>query len=789
MRRYLHHILFTVCLSAVALSARAQDNTTPRQIYAQAESDYQIGRLNQAKDLLTENLSIFKGNLRQNAIRLLSLCFMAQDSISQSETYAVLLLKENPYYTSVQDPIRFEEMVNRLRSGNSATITTASNQEESVDEAPVPVTLISEQMIKMSGARNLKELLITYVPGMSNVECNEEMNVAMRGIYSSGQEKILIMLNGHRMNSYSTNVARPDFAMSLDKVKQIEVLRGPASSLYGGVALTAVINIITKRGTEVDGFQVKGAAGNYGQLKGDAIFGSHYLDLDIMGWASIYNAEGQKYFLPMSELKGTALVEGDVIIGGYNHRPTYDTGITLKYKGLSLMHNTCFSKTVAPYTLSYFFSPYNYKKYTRFDGCLPGFANSAHHTEVSYTRGIGKFGLKASLNYDSESQMRYQVGSDLLPDDYVYEVPLAGTDNFLRITEGVFQNLKWNEENYGARLEGSYSYQLPGGHSGSIVSGAQYDYFMLNDAQNFEGDVFERVVVTYDYVKNLQTGSENSFNAFLQLKHKWNNFILNTGVRFDKKNRKDSWAGSINEWSPRLAVLFLQPKWNLKLSYSKSFVDAPYFYRYNTLDTYMGGSDLEPEYLHSIQLTFSSHDFIKGLQVEVNTFHNRATNLVHPEGMYYWNSGSMKNMGVELTAVYTKNRFMTRLNASWQHLISSENYKATSSQIYNIPNLTANLVTSYRITSDLNVYANINYMSDQKTTLETPDEMGMPIYNELSIPSRVIVNLGATYQIKKLSLGIKSYNTFNHHYEQGGTSIGPIQQQGMWLLGEIAYKL
>jgi iron complex outermembrane receptor protein len=80
-------------------------------------------------------------------------------------------------------------------------------------------------------------------------------------------------------------------------------------------------------------------------------------------------------------------------------------------------------------------------------------------------------------------------------------------------------------------------------------------------------------------------------------------------------------------------------------------------------------------------------------------------------------------------------------------------------------------------------------MSDQKTTLETPDEMGMPIYNELSIPSRVIVNLGATYQIKKLSLGIKSYNTFNHHYEQGGTSIGPIQQQGMWLLGEIAYKL
>ena len=671
----------------------------------------------------------------------------------------------------------------------ASTSARERREEESVDEAPVPVTLISEQMIKMSGARNLKELLIAYVPGMSHVECNEEMNVAMRGIYSSGQEKILIMLNGHRLNSYSTNVARPDFAMSLDKVKQIEVLRGPASSLYGGVALTAVINIITKSGTEVDGLQVKGATGNYGQLKGDAIFGTHYLDLDIMGWASIYNAEGQKYFLPMSELKGTAMVEGDVIVGGYNHRPSYDAGITLNYRGLNIMHNTSFSKTVAPYSLSYFFSPYNYEKYTKFDGNLPGFANTAHHTELSYTRGIGKFGLKASLNYDAESQMRYQVGADLLPDEYVYEVPLTGTDKFLRITEGVFQNLKWNEENFGARLEGSYTYQLPGGHSGSIVTGAQYDYFVLNDAQNFEGDVFERVVVTYDNLKNLQTGSENSFNAFLQLKHKWNHFILNTGIRFDKKKRKESEAGSITEWSPRLAVLFLQPKWNLKLSYSKSFVDAPYFYRYNTLDTYSGGANLESEYLHSFQFTFTGHEFIKGLQVELNAFHNRATNLVHPEGMIYLNSGSMKNMGIELTTAYTRNRFTARLNATWQHLISSENYKATSSRIYNIPNLTTNLVASYKITPNLNIYTNINYMSDQKTTLETPDEIGMPIYHELSIPSRVIVNLGASYQVKKLSFGVKSYNTFNHHFEQGGTSIGPIQQQGMWLLGEIAYKL
>jgi len=772
------------------LPVQAQDNSSFRLLYIQAENDYRIGRIEQAERRLEQSLESFSGTIKVSAYRLLALCKLANDDTDGAERYATLLLNEDPYYSvSPQDPQRFIDMVQEIKSGQTATITTASSQAESLDEAPVPVTLITEEMIDMCGARNLKELLIAYVPGMSNVESNEEMNIAMRGIYSSGQEKILIMLNGHRLNSYSTNVARPDFALSLSKVKQIEVLRGPASSLYGGVALTAVINIITKSGMEIDGLQVKGAAGNYGQWTGDAVFGKHYMDLDIMGWASIYQAEGQKYYLPMNEVKGTSPVEGNVIIGGYNHRPTYDTGIALNYKGLTIMHNTCFSKTVAPYSLSYFFSPYDYYRYTKFDGCRPGFANTSHHSELSYTRKFGKLGLKASFNYDSESQMRYQVGADLLPEDYIYEVPLTGTNDLLRITEGVYQNLKWDEENIGARLQGSFAYQIPGGHSGSIVAGAQYDHFVLDDAQNFEGDKYERVIVTYDNMKNLQTGSENSFNAFLQMKHKWHNFILNTGVRLDNKWRKESGAGSITEWSPRLAVLFLQPKWNLKLSYSKAFVDAPYFYRYNTLDTYFGGEDLESEYLHSLQFSFIGHDFVKGLQIELNTFHNRATNLVHPEGMFYMNSGSMKNIGLELVAAYTKNRFSARLNTTWQRLIDSDDYKANNNHIYNIPSLTCNLVASFAIISGLNVYANINYMSNQTTTFEAPNEIGMPIYSEISVPARTIVNMGATYQISKLRLGIRTYNTLNHHYEQGGTSIGPIQQQGMWVLGEIAYKL
>ena len=98
-------------------------------------------QLDQAIDLLEDHLNDFSGNLRQSALRLVSICYLAQDDKESSEKYARLLLSINPYYTSVQDPIRFEDMIALLKSGRSSTVTTASSQAESINEAPVPVTL------------------------------------------------------------------------------------------------------------------------------------------------------------------------------------------------------------------------------------------------------------------------------------------------------------------------------------------------------------------------------------------------------------------------------------------------------------------------------------------------------------------------------------------------------------------------------------------------------------------------------------------------------------------------
>ena len=410
MSRRLLLILFcTVCL----LPAMAQ-NSSMRQIYDQAEADYQDGRIEHAVELLEENIKSFPTNLKVGVFRLLSLCNLSMDNDAKAEQYATLMLREDPYYNpSLQDPLRFSELVSNLREGITATITTASAQSEDLREVPVPTTLITEEMIHDCGARNLQEVLAFYVPGMSIVDCNEGANIAMRGIYSNNQEKILIMLNGHRLNNYSTNIAAPDFSMSLDKLKQIEVLRGPASSIYGGVALTAVVNLITKQGIDIDGFRARVGVGDYGQIRADLNMGKRLFDLDFAIWGSIYKADGQRIYVPKEETGFPSMTNGgDIFTGGYGKKPSYDFGATLSWNNFQLMYSTRFSEAISPFTASYTYHPYNIEKYKTFNGIRPSTSNQMHHTELNYNYNSEYLYLRGAVTYDNNNLTRYQVFSE-----------------------------------------------------------------------------------------------------------------------------------------------------------------------------------------------------------------------------------------------------------------------------------------------------------------------------------------------------------------------------------------
>lgn len=829
------YILTILCCSTLAVCAQTADERY-RAIYDAAEQDYNIGRLEQAEKQLSDNLKNFPLSLRPSAYRMLSLCYIGLDREEDAEKYVQLLLADNPYYsTTINDPQRFIDMVENIKSGLTATITTASSQAESLDEVPVPTTLITEEMIRDSGARNLQEVLAAYVPGMYIIDSNDDINIAMRGIYSNGQEKILFMLNGHRLNSYCTNTAAPDFSISLEKLKQIEVLRGPASSLYGGVSLTAVVNLITKQGADIDGVKVKAGVGNYGQYKGDMMFGKRYFDVDILIWGGIHGAKGEKIYVNKEDT-GLKLNGGDVTVGGIGKRPSYDFGASIKYKDLRFLYNTQFSQIQAPMTMTHTFSPYDIEKYKTFYGNRPSHTTTSHHADLSYGHQFNNVYLKGQLAYDNSDLSHFQVITDMAIPGLAEMLPLPETSKAILgdTTGGFGRYISGQEHTFGFKVQGDWSYINKGAHKGLLTFGAEYSYFQLDDA---------RYVFVYDFIKTLPEtvnisevgkGHENNANSFIQLKHQWGPVILNAGLRFDYKHRYDS--THIRELSPRVALIFLQPKWNVKLSYAKAFIDAPYLYRKTNqfLLALLGAEGREqlqfplyPESMHSYQLTFGANQWVKGLNFEINAFFNRTNDLIYMDMIEHYNTGNSKIYGVEISANYEHKRFATHLSTTWQRTSDYELLNCEYPRAFNMPQFIVKGVLAWQATKQLRLHTHATFCSKQQTIYRnmvnevlanrlrkvfeyyemisserelTPEESQIARdalsqarqaeqnqYGLKDVPSYFIIDVGANYKIGKLELGLNVHNLLGRNYSISGACTGLVPQKGRWFMFDIAY--
>ena len=823
MRKSIYILLIMILCAGIV---HAQDDSKMRDIYSQAENDYQIGRIEQARDALLENLSGFYGNQHQSALRLIALCYLARFDMEKTKQYTSLMLQENPYYSpSAHDPAIFTDMVNSIKAGMTATISTASNQAESLAEVPVPTTLITAEMIANSGARNLQEVLAAYVPGMNIIDCNDDINIAMRGIYSHTQEKILIMLNGHRLNSYATNTAAPDFSISLEKVKQIEVLRGPASSLYGDVALTGVVNIITKQGADVDGIRAKVGAGNHGQIKADAIFGKRYFDIDLLVWGSAYRNSGDR---PIGK------------------HPSYDFGLQLGYKGLQFMYDTHFSQVAAPFTMSSAAMPYDRERYITQNGYGPSFATSSRHADLSFSHQLGKLSLKYSATYDKSDMTRYQVLGDEPSPELAWSLPLptymiAAFDTL----GGLSRYVNGQEQDFGFHLKGNYAYTLGAKQKGNISFGAEYSHFQLDDIRYQIGYNFVETFSEEGKIREIGKGSENSANVYLQLKHQWDvslfsyrsSLLLNAGMRFAYKNRYDD--TQVRELSPRVALILLRPKWNVKLSYSKSFVDAPYIYRKsNVLAESVRNRDdvisLSPERAYSFQLSFAGQNWVNGLNFEINGFYNHVNDLIMTDILTYNNTSENKTGGVELMAGYRRQKFSADWNLTWTHTFKSNlvpinlfeklepYYPYNIDDNNNTPVIMSNLVLAWQVAPRLRLHTHVLFEGSQTSYnidleqyaksrtiymlydisrilpnmedvaaayLEEAIEAARQTVSHHEMPARCILNIGGEYTFGPVTIGLDIHNLLDTSYNRSGMNTTLILQQGCWFMGSIAVRL
>ena len=768
-----------------------QEEMQERQSFAQAEAEYQIGRIDNAITIIHANITHYDGTLKSGAYRLLALCYLAQDEQEEANRYIDLLLQEDPYYSiSVNDPERFAELI-RNKKEDKTTIVTASQQAETLEEAPVPVTLITEEMIEAIGARNLKDVLLAYVPGITSVENLEEDNVSMHGVYSAGQEKILIMLNGQRMNARATNKAAPDYSISLDKVKQIEVLRGPASSLYGNVALVAVVNLITKDGADIDGIELSAGAGNFGTGKADLLFGKRFMGVDFMGWASFYSSQGERIFVPKNLAISENPHDGYALIGAYNHKPSYDYGFVLNWDDLTLMFNRRYGKKVPAYanTFTSLGAIYDYDSYKHINGEAPGHGMTFTHAGIRYSKQIGKMNLELDAYFDLNESTLYSVSGDSV---YTSVVGESGNEGHYCY----FQVINWAEYVVGGNILANFKYNWLG--KGNFLIGTQIEYMNLYSSEGFVGDDYIEVF-QYWPVNPVGLGHEISYSPFLQLKHSFSdNWILNIGGREDFKKRKN--GDLYSSFSPRLSLIYIMnEQFNMKASYARSFVDAPYFYRYNESPSYKGPENLRPEYMNAVQFGLN-YKPLTNLSWNSVFFYNKLTDFIYRDSnaeqsdYRYLNAGELQTVGLESSLQYTASRFFANFNLTWQHVLKGKSYTFSGHQVYNVPNWFANLTLQGNVCKrrehSLWLYGNGRLTGRQLSPIENMmigGEYRTDMKNTL--PAYFILNAGVRYQYKRLGAELSFYNLLDNTYYQGGSTSIPYIQQGFSTLVSLTYKI
>ncbi len=155
-------------------------------------------------------------------------------------------------------PTELEKLINSL-------ISVASKKPLNTRESPSVVSLITEDEIKRSGARDLIDVL-RLIPGFDfGVDVEGVVGLGMRGNWAH-EGKILLLLDGQEMNEILFATTQFGNHYPIEQIKKIEVIRGPGSAIYGGFAEYGVINIITRQGEDINGLTV---SGTYGQMEKD----------------------------------------------------------------------------------------------------------------------------------------------------------------------------------------------------------------------------------------------------------------------------------------------------------------------------------------------------------------------------------------------------------------------------------------------------------------------------------------------------------------------------------------
>jgi len=493
----------------------------------------------------------------------------------------------------------------------------ASKHEQKITEAPSAVSIVTADDIKKQGYRTLGDILKS-VRGFYVTYDRSYDYIGVRGVNRPGDYggRMLIMVDGHRMNDpiYDAAAAGADFLLDVDLIERVEVIRGPGSSLYGNNAFFGVINVVTRKGHNVNGAEFSGSAGNFDTYTGRVSFGNKFTNgVELLLSGTLYDSAGdRRLYYPEFAAINNGVAEN---MDGQRAGSVF---ASISWKGLSLEGgwvNRRKTWPTAPFSSDaaavIFNDPNFFSEDTRAFADLK-FRHAFENEWEIMTRA-----------YNDHTRSDMQVSAD-------YFDPL----------QPIYLNLdSARSESVGGEVQVSKRFFEK--HRVTAGAEARYDFRLADKNSDLDPPTTYRDL---RYTASL-------FGLFAQDEFQMcRNLILNAGVRYDHFN---TFGETVN---PRAALIY-QP-WEpttIKFLYGQAF-RAPNFFEYYGSIIGKMNPDLGPETIHSYELV-CEQKLDKHWSATASLFFNDIKNLIGyqqdpADGLFYCdNLDSVEAKGAEVEVV------------------------------------------------------------------------------------------------------------------------------------------
>jgi len=594
------------------------------------------------------------------------------------------------------------------------SVFTASKYEQKVTDAPARVSVITAEEIRRYGYRSLIEALQS-LPGIQYSYDRNYSYIGVRGFNIPGDygSRVLTLIDGHRINEniYDGALIDQGSLVNLDLVKRIEVVRGPASSLYGSSAFFGVINIITKDGRDLDAAEVSADVGSEVAYQGRVSYGKQYDNgWEVMLTTSAFSRDGDDHYY----------AEFD--------DPLTNNGLAEDADDTS--HQNLFAKlSYGDFTLS--------SAYSELEKGIPTASYETVFNDNRNRTWEGQYYLHLDyatlLDSGTEVTGRLYYNNYWYDGDFIYDYPPVAV---------------YKDEGKGEwwGLEAQVSKNLLNSHR--LTTGLEYRDSLKADQRAY--DVFD----TYLDLES------NEYTYGLYIQDEWNvneTLTLNLGLRYD------DYSNSEDSLNPRLAAIWHSSEvTTLKLLYGSAF-RAPNTYELFYDDggfTQKAALELKPETIESLELilelTLSSSLRLIG-SLYKNDIDDLLTLVTDPnDGLeVFTNQGGAEAAGAEL-------EFIVHSLNGWSGSLSYAIQDAELTSGENIPNYAENMaklnLLAPPIGGQLELGLEVQY-EDGRETLAGDKTSSFTLTN---------LTLSNNQWVEGLSLSASIYNLFDEDYSHPG---------------------